>query len=187
VPTRESHSLRRCGLRQAQLSQEARHRLDDYVRHARAAGASWQQVGSALGITRQSAWERFRHLCTDWKALATPDGVLQRRHLQPHVFADWVRNAAKYDASIQRWLEEPDIDLGMMAGFNRAVQPVELLGWTTLRDFLMASGYINVATSSVAAQADCPICGRKFLDESFLSSHRERDHRNVVTKPKRGK
>lgn len=26
---------------------------------ARAAGASWQQIGDALGISRQSAWEHF--------------------------------------------------------------------------------------------------------------------------------
>ncbi len=26
---------------------------------ARAAGASWQQIGDALGISRQSAWEAF--------------------------------------------------------------------------------------------------------------------------------
>jgi len=26
---------------------------------ARAAGASWQQIGDALGVTRQSAWETF--------------------------------------------------------------------------------------------------------------------------------
>ena len=29
------------------------------VRAARAAGASWEQVGEALGVTRQSAWEQF--------------------------------------------------------------------------------------------------------------------------------
>jgi hypothetical protein len=29
----------------------------DRVRAARAAGASWQQIGDALGISRQSAWE----------------------------------------------------------------------------------------------------------------------------------
>ena len=29
------------------------------VRAARAAGASWEQVGEALGVTRQSAWEHF--------------------------------------------------------------------------------------------------------------------------------
>lgn len=31
----------------------------DRVRAARAAGASWQQIGDALGISRQSAWESF--------------------------------------------------------------------------------------------------------------------------------
>jgi len=30
-----------------------------WVRRARALGATWAQVGDALGITRQSAWERF--------------------------------------------------------------------------------------------------------------------------------
>ena len=29
------------------------------VRAARAAGATWDQVGEALGMTRQSAWEYF--------------------------------------------------------------------------------------------------------------------------------
>jgi uncharacterized NAD(P)/FAD-binding protein YdhS len=31
----------------------------DRVRAARAAGASWQQIGDALGISRQSAWESY--------------------------------------------------------------------------------------------------------------------------------
>ena len=31
----------------------------DRVVAARAAGASWQQVGDALGVSRQSAWENF--------------------------------------------------------------------------------------------------------------------------------
>ncbi len=30
-----------------------------WVRRARMLGATWAQVGEALGITRQSAWERF--------------------------------------------------------------------------------------------------------------------------------
>jgi hypothetical protein len=118
------------------------------VQRMRAAGASWQEVGSVLGITRQSAWERFRYLPgppTNRKAQGIPDGVLQKRYQQPHIFADWVMNAAKDNESIQQWLEEPDIDLGMMAGFSRAVSPKELLGRATLRDFLMASGHSNVA------------------------------------------
>ncbi|HSZ37458.1 MAG TPA: ClpX C4-type zinc finger protein [Acidimicrobiales bacterium] len=30
-----------------------------WVRRARQLGATWAQIGDALGITRQSAWERF--------------------------------------------------------------------------------------------------------------------------------
>jgi len=62
MPTRESSSLERSGLRRARPAQETRRHLDEYVRRARLAGASWQVMGSALGITRQSAWERFRNL-----------------------------------------------------------------------------------------------------------------------------
>ena len=42
---------------------DSEHELDrirrEQVLAARAAGASWQQVGDALGISRQSAWESF--------------------------------------------------------------------------------------------------------------------------------
>jgi hypothetical protein len=31
----------------------------DLVRQARQAGRSWTEIGSSLGISRQSAWERF--------------------------------------------------------------------------------------------------------------------------------
>ena len=37
----------------------ARDHLDAAVAAARANGASWQQIGRALGITRQWAWQRF--------------------------------------------------------------------------------------------------------------------------------
>jgi len=33
--------------------------LTDRVRKARAKGATWARIGAALGMTRQSAWERF--------------------------------------------------------------------------------------------------------------------------------
>lgn len=42
---------------------DSEHELDRLRRErviaARAAGASWQQVGDALGVSRQSAWESF--------------------------------------------------------------------------------------------------------------------------------
>jgi ClpX C4-type zinc finger len=40
---------------QAQVDESLR----GWVRRARQLGATWAQVGEALGITRQSAWERF--------------------------------------------------------------------------------------------------------------------------------
>jgi hypothetical protein len=33
--------------------------LTGYVRRARSEGATWARIGEALGMTRQSAWERF--------------------------------------------------------------------------------------------------------------------------------
>lgn len=33
--------------------------LSRYVMRARALGATWAAIGSSLGMTRQSAWERF--------------------------------------------------------------------------------------------------------------------------------
>lgn len=34
----------------------------DLVAYMRARGTSWETIGAALGVTRQSAWEKFRHL-----------------------------------------------------------------------------------------------------------------------------
>jgi biotin operon repressor len=36
--------------------------LQHAVKVARRQGASWQAIGEALGISRQSAWEQFRQL-----------------------------------------------------------------------------------------------------------------------------
>lgn len=41
---------------------ELRHRQ---VAAARASGASWEQIGKALGMSRQSAWERFAKRARD--------------------------------------------------------------------------------------------------------------------------
>jgi len=41
---------------------EAQARLEQSVRDARAAGATWSQIGDATGMSRQSAHERWGHL-----------------------------------------------------------------------------------------------------------------------------
>jgi hypothetical protein len=57
-----SRSLQRCNQHAARLSQDVGRRVELYVGQARAAGASWQTIGAALGIARQSAWQRFHDL-----------------------------------------------------------------------------------------------------------------------------
>jgi hypothetical protein len=56
-------SLPRDPLSALRVLTESEHELDRIRRTqvvaARAAGASWQQIGDALGVTRQSAWESF--------------------------------------------------------------------------------------------------------------------------------
>jgi hypothetical protein len=48
-------SLPRMAAVRAQVEQT----LTEWVRRARALGATWARIGEALGMTRQSAWERF--------------------------------------------------------------------------------------------------------------------------------
>lgn len=43
----------------AALSAQVDHQLDHSVAHARSRGITWTRIGAALGMTRQSAWERF--------------------------------------------------------------------------------------------------------------------------------
>jgi hypothetical protein len=58
-----AESLPRDPLSALRVLTESEHELDRIRRTqviaARAAGASWQQIGDALGVTRQSAWESF--------------------------------------------------------------------------------------------------------------------------------
>jgi hypothetical protein len=46
--------------RVGQSREQAERDLRAAVAVARAAGHSWELIGEALGVTRQSAWERFR-------------------------------------------------------------------------------------------------------------------------------
>jgi ATP-dependent protease Clp ATPase subunit len=43
----------------AAASAQVEQNLTGSVRRARALGATWARIGQALGMTRQSAWERF--------------------------------------------------------------------------------------------------------------------------------
>ena len=45
--------------RVARAGNQAEYTLAQYVQKARQLGATWAVIGQALGIARQSAWERF--------------------------------------------------------------------------------------------------------------------------------
>lgn len=44
------------------LLEEARQRIDDLVRAKRRFGMPWEEIGAEYGVSRQAAWERFRHV-----------------------------------------------------------------------------------------------------------------------------
>ncbi len=43
----------------AAASAQVEQQLTTWVRQARSRGITWTRIGEALGMTRQSAWERF--------------------------------------------------------------------------------------------------------------------------------
>jgi hypothetical protein len=78
-----------------------------------------------------------------------------------------VIDAAKADKNIEQWLEVPDIDLGRMANFGRAVAPIELLGSDVLRYFLMAFDHDDKSQLSSLGRVNCPVCNRLFQNKRF--------------------
>lgn len=111
-------------------------RDEEKVLGMRAEGATWRAVGKALGITRQSAWERFRHLSPP-ETPDIPEEVLRARDITPHAFARWVVEAATKDPQIERWLHTPNRDLGLSTGHHGAMTPSDLLRTDGLRTFLI--------------------------------------------------
>jgi hypothetical protein len=181
--TQDSRLLQRYCLDQAQSARKAQKRAEDYVRRKRADGASWQAVGAALGITRQSAWERFRHLDASQKKPSPgssgpyiPDVVLQARHLQPDEFEKLVTDAAKTDTELEQWLKASNIYISDALGYGVARPPINLLRAMARSRFLAIAAQDLVAPVPLAGSVSCPICRRFYLNEDFLRRHRARDH-----------
>jgi len=47
----------------AAVAAEAERALRNSVRSAREAGATWEQVGTVLGVKKQTAWEKYSGDC----------------------------------------------------------------------------------------------------------------------------
>jgi hypothetical protein len=114
--------------------------VEQKVLGMRTVGASWQAIGAALGVTRQSAWERFRHLTASTHLIpgAIPEEVLRARDMIPHAFERWITKAAK-DPQIHQWLDTPNLALGLSTGHHGPMTPFNLLGTDGLRTFLMTA------------------------------------------------
>jgi hypothetical protein len=114
--------------------------VEQQVLGMRTVGASWRAVGAALGITRQSAWERFRHLTVSPYSTpgAIPEEVLRAGDMTPPAFERWVAKAAK-DPQIHQWLHTPNLALGLSTGHYGPMTPSNLLGTDGLRTFLMTA------------------------------------------------
>jgi hypothetical protein len=121
--------------RAAQLVDEARNVLERAVVYEREQGASWQTIGAALGISRQTAHERFAEIERRWQdalrrpyAEAGPGGRLTLR--LPDGAEDPKRWGQQLDSWVIRHRERADMDTGEhpVSGRQRAQSLLEASG-----------------------------------------------------------
>lgn len=135
--------------RQRQLNEE----IDAYVVMARDSGASWTELGDALGITKQSTWQRFRHLersdtyhheaqqASSRIMPGVPQVVINtfREASNSHRFAVAVRELEDNNPEVRHWLQTPNTDIQRAVGLPRPYRPLDLLETENLRNYLMTA------------------------------------------------
>src|SRR6266566_6414634 len=121
--------------RAAQLVNEVRAVLERAVVYEREQGASWQTIGAALGISRQTAHERFAEVERRWQdalrrpyAEAGPGG--QRALRLPDGAEDPERWGHQLDSWVIRHRDRADVDTGEhpVSGRQRAQTLLEASG-----------------------------------------------------------
>src|SRR5829696_3788766 len=113
---------------------------------ARAANTSWEDIGDALGVKRQSAHERYAEAERHWQeVLANPEAVNEsgERHSRAPFAA---MNPAKAGAELNEWVRrhhEPTDgtlrDAPVSAGLRRMDPLTELLSLSDRRRILLAA------------------------------------------------
>jgi len=88
--------------RAAQLVDDARGLLDRAVVYEREQGASWQTIGAALGISRQTAHERFAEVEQRWK------DALRRPSADSGAGARWAQRLPAGADDPERWGQQLD-------------------------------------------------------------------------------
>jgi transposase-like protein len=84
------------------------------VRAARRQGRSWAEIATKLGVTRQSAWERWRDLDGEREApgaprATMPDVEAQTPAARAAVFDREARAALRREARRQAWVTVPNV------------------------------------------------------------------------------
>jgi hypothetical protein len=103
--------------RAAQLVDDARVVLERAVVYERERGASWQTIGAAIGISRQTAHERFAEVERRWKdALRGPDGEAQPGGRRAARLPAGAENPERWGEQLDRWViqhrDPGDLDTG---------------------------------------------------------------------------
>jgi hypothetical protein len=143
------------GLAAIRLARELRRLADDALRvtvdRGRAAGHTWQEIGDALGTTRQAAFQRFGRPIDPRTGEAMSQAVLPGAGDRAiAIFSDWVEGrhaevaAANFDATMTAELPVEKIAaawaqiIGMVGTYQRMGEPfVRQLGDYTVVDVPM--------------------------------------------------
>jgi hypothetical protein len=103
--------------RAVQLADDARAVLDRAVVYERVRGASWQTIGAAIGISRQTAHERFAEVERRWKdALGGSDAAAGRGGRRAPRLPPGAEDPEGWGRRLDRWVirhrEPGDLDTG---------------------------------------------------------------------------
>jgi hypothetical protein len=108
------------------------------IREARRAGAPWSRIADALGVTRQSAWERYRHV-----DVLSPGQLAQYEGRWPTAEPDDRSHAQVLAEGSKKWGEE------IVKAFNL---PVDI-------ECLITGKHLELV------EGKCPRCGKYDLED----------------------
>lgn len=110
------------------------------VRRARAADVSWQEIGAALGITRQAAWQRFGGAAAAGVADLPADVIAELRRVGSHDLVTELKRLGEVRPEVDAWLQTPSQALGYALGRREPIAPADLLAHPSRRlsNYLMS-------------------------------------------------
>jgi hypothetical protein len=101
-------------------------------------GLSWRKISKRLNRSHQAIWSRFAEISFP-DGPQIPEAVLDACSENPVRFRNWAEKREQSDPQIYSWLRRLDPLLGLVTGHERPVAPLELLGTSALREFLLTT------------------------------------------------